>query len=218
VSRGLAAWLLLGVGAGLAQDSSLLRRGDSADGQPPSLDDSSFIYKELEPPKVLKLRDIVTVVVNINTRVLSEGEVDNRKQASLDAVLADWISFDNGDLVPDPQRRGSPRIGGKWNSRYRAEGDLETRDLLTFTIAATVVDILPNGNLVIEARRTVQNNDEVWEQSLTGVIRREDVSLDNKVESEDVAEMRIHKREGGQVRDAYRRGWFVKFFDKLQPI
>ena len=81
-----------------------------------------------------------------------------------------------------------------------------------------MVDIRPNGNLVIEARRTIQNNDETWEQCLTGTVRREDVTPDNKVLSEDIAELRIHKRESGQVRDAYRRGWLVRFFEKWQPI
>jgi len=185
---------------------------------PLTLEGSSFLYHEPKPPQVLKLHDIVTVVVNINTRVLSAGEVDNRKRASLDAVLADWLAFDKGNLVPDPQRQGDPRISGEWKSRYRAQGDLDTHDSLTLTIAAAVVDIRPNGNLVIEARRSIKNNDEMWEQSLTGTIRRVDVTPDNRVDSEDVAELRIRKREAGQVRDAYRRGWLVRFFDKLQPI
>jgi flagellar L-ring protein precursor FlgH len=215
----IAAMAAFGVCEATAQDSSLLRRELPTGGQPPlTLETSSYLYQEPEPPKVLKLHDIVTIVVNINSRVFSEGEVQNRKRAQLDAVLGDWIKFADGDLIPDPQSRGDPRISGKWNTQYRAEADLETRDSLSFTIAAKVVDIRPNGNLVVEARQTVQNNDELWEQSLTGVIRREDVTPDNKVESEDVAELRIMKRESGQVRDAYRRGWFLKFFEKLSPI
>ncbi|OHB76769.1 MAG: hypothetical protein A2W31_12480 [Planctomycetes bacterium RBG_16_64_10] len=192
--------------------------GPAANQAPLTLKNGSFIYQEPMPSTELKLNDIVTVMVSINTRVASEGEVDNRKEARLAAELADWIKFDGGDLVPDPQSRGSPAIAGQWKTKYRADAELATRDSLTFSIAATVVDIRPNGNLVIEARRTIQNNDEIWEQCLTGTIRREDVTPDNKVQSEDVAELRIHKRESGQVRDAYRRGWLVKFFERWQPI
>lgn len=176
------------------------------------------MFQQPQPPKTLRLNDIVTIVVNVNSRVLSEGEMDARKRAQLDAVLSDWIKFSGGDLIPDAQRRGDPRVSGQYNSRFRAEGDLESRDSMTFTIAAKVVDIRPNGNLVIEARRTIENNSEMWQQSLTGTIRREDVSPDNKVLSEDVAELRIRKRETGQVRDAYRRGWLTRFFDMFQPI
>lgn len=202
-----------------AQDSSLLNQPPPRHGAAPlRLEDSSFLYQQPQPPKTLRLNDIVTIVVNVNSRVLSEGEMDARKRAQLDAVLSDWIKFSGGDLIPDAQRRGDPRVSGQYNSRFRAEGDLESRDSMTFTIAAKVVDIRPNGNLVIEARRTIENNAEMWQQSLTGTIRREDVSPDNKVLSEDVAELRIRKRESGQVRDAYRRGWLTRFFDMFQPI
>jgi flagellar L-ring protein precursor FlgH len=201
------------------QDASLLRRHDGRQPQAPlTLRTGSFLYQEPIPPKVLAKHDIVTVVVNVMSRMASEGEVDNRKETRLDAVLADWIGFDNGDLVPDPQRRGSPTIAGQWKSKYRADAGVESRSSLTFTIAAEIADIRPNGNLVIEARRTIQNNAEVWEQCLRGVIRREDVTPDNKVLSEDIADLRIFKRESGQVRDGYRRGWLVRFFERWQPI
>ena len=52
---------------------------------------------------------------------------------------------------------------------------MELRDALTFRIAAAVVDIRPNGNLVIEARREIRINEEVWMQSLTGVIDRKSI-------------------------------------------
>lgn len=223
VQNGLVAKMALGLltcaTSLVAQDSSLLNRPPQTQSTPPlSLQDSSFMFQQPQPPKTLRLNDIVTIVVNVNSRVLSEGEMDARKRAQLDAVLSDWIKFSGGDLIPDAQRRGDPRVSGQYNSRFRAEGDLESRDSMTFTIAAKVVDIRPNGNLVIEARRTIENNSEMWQQSLTGTIRREDVSPDNKVLSEDVAELRIRKRETGQVRDAYRRGWLTRFFDMFQPI
>ena len=66
---------------------------------------------------------------------------------------------------------------------------------MTFRIAAEVVDIRPNGNLVIEARREIRNNEEVWMQSLTGVVRRQSIGPDRTVRSDEVAELRIDKRE-----------------------
>jgi flagellar L-ring protein precursor FlgH len=89
---------------------------------------------------------------------------------------------------------------------------------MKFRISCRVVDIRPNGNLVIEGRRTVHNNSEVWEQSLTGEVRPKDVLPNNTVLSENVAELRIDKREAGHVRDGYRRGWLLKWLDKWQPF
>jgi len=179
----------------------------------------SLLYRQLEPVKVLQINDLVTVVVDIRSRAISEGEVENRKRASLEATLLDWIKLDGLRAVfPDPQTRGDPKVNGQLNSQFRSEAELETRNALTFTIAAKVVDVRPNGNLVIEARQTFHNNEEVWERSLNGIIRREDVDPDNRVNSEDIAELRVFKRELGHVRDGYRRGWLQRFYEKFQPF
>ena len=69
-----------------------------------------------------------------------------------------------------------------------------------------MVDIRPNGNLVLEAHSYQQDNDEVIESSLTGLVRREDVLPNNTVFSQKIAELSVHKRETGHIRDAYRRG------------
>ena len=203
---------------GWAQDSSLLHRSPRPIQQSPlTIEDCSLMYRRPTPPKVLKLHDLVTVVVSLNSRMLSEGDAESRKTASINAVLADWIGIDGLALRPDPQSAGDPRVNGSLNSLFRAESDIETRNTLTFTIQSEVVDIRPNGNLVIEARQEVTDNDEVWEKSLTGIIRREDVNPDNTVESDRVADLQVFKRERGNVRDGYRRGWLLKFYNRFNP-
>jgi flagellar L-ring protein precursor FlgH len=89
---------------------------------------------------------------------------------------------------------------------------------MRFRIACRVVDIRPNGNVLIEGRRSILNNDDTWEMSLIGVIRPEDVLPNNTVLSENVADLRIVKRETGHVRDGYRRGWFTRCLDMFQPF
>jgi flagellar L-ring protein precursor FlgH len=150
--------------------------------------------------------------------MISEGDAEARKTASLNAVLADWLKFDGKDLIPAEQRSGDPRINGSLQSQYRTESEMELRDALTFRIAAAVVDIRPNGNLVLEARREIRINEEVWMQSLTGVVRRQSIGPDRTVRSDEVAELRIEKRERGFINDAYTRGWFTRWYDKWKPF
>lgn len=204
--------------AALAQDSSLMRRSQDGQRRPLTLQNESMLFQRIEPPKTLQLNDIVTVVVNINSRMFSSGNVQNRKQINLDIILRDWVGLDGLAFRPDPQSLGDPRFRGAVNSQFRTEADLKTRNGLTFTIAAKVIDVLPNGTMVIEARQQFNINEEQWERWLTGVIRREDVSPDNKIESEDIAELNVHNREIGMVRDGYRRGWLQRFYDRFQPF
>lgn len=203
----------------MAQDGSLFQQ--QVQGQRLTLENSSFLYRKLPPearPRELEVNDIITVVVNFNSRFLSEGDAESRKTASLSAVLADWLRLSSGDLKPAPQSEGDPTINATLNSQYRAESDVELRDSLSFRIAAMIVDIRPNGNLVIEGHQTIHNNEERWRISLTGVVRREAIQADRTVSSDSIYDFNVDKEEMGQVRDGYARGWFTRFYDRYKPF
>jgi flagellar L-ring protein FlgH len=117
-----------------------------------------------------------------------------------------------------PQTSGDPRARGSLDSQVRTTADLENSARMRFSITATVVDIRPNGNVVLEAHSTMRDNNEVWEASLSGIVRREDITPLNTVVSEKIAELSIQKRETGQIYDAYRRGWLLKFYDAVKPF
>jgi flagellar L-ring protein precursor FlgH len=136
----------------------------------------------------------------------------------LNAVLADWLAFDGKDLIPATQNNGDLAVTGSLNSQFRAESEMELRDQLTFRIGAEVVDIRPNGNLVLQARREIVINEEVWQQSLTGVVRRQSIGPDRTVRSDEIHELRIEKREKGFVNDSYSRGWLTRWYDKWKPF
>jgi flagellar L-ring protein precursor FlgH len=201
-----------------AQSGSLFRKDVPTTNRPLTLADTSFTYRAAEPPRTLKLNDIVTVIVLEKSQVTSEADLERRKTASLAAELKDWVELDGLSLKKAPQASGDPKVSGTLNGQVRAEADLETKDLMKFSIAARVVDIRPNGHLVLEAHQKFTINEEQWERSLSGIVRPDDVKPDNTVLSEDVAELMIDKRERGIVRDGYRRGWLFKWLDKYRAF
>ena len=183
-----------------------------------TLTNSSYIFQPAPQPKELQKHDIITVLVDEKSQVISEDEFERKKIASIKAVLTDWVSLSKLFLKPAAQSDGDPTVAGSTNSRYKAESDLERRDGMKFFIAAEIVDIRRNGTLVLEAHRTIRNNDEVWEFSLTGIIRKEDVKPKNTVLSQNIVELHIYKRERGHVRDATKRHWGTKLLDMFKPF
>ena len=224
--RRTLAWLpvlMLSSSVCLAQDSSLLGNNDTSQGsaQPLTMSETSFLYNPLPPSaqqRELKVRDKIIVLVDYRTTMLSEGEAESRKTASHNSVLSDWLKFDGGDLFPAPQLRGDPRISGSLNSQFRAESEIESRDSLTFRIAAEIVGTRPNGDLVIEAHQKISVNEEVWIQSLSGVVARKFILPDNTVRSDSIAHLHIKKHEQGQVRDGYTRGWLNRAYSRVRPF
>src|SRR5215212_2808897 len=186
-----------------------------------TLENSSFMYRRLPPEaeqRELQLNDIITVLVDYKSALQSGGDANSKKTASFNAVLSDWLKFDGKNILAAPQNNGDPTVSGALTSQFKTQADVKQKDALTFKIATSVVDIRPNGNLVIEGRSEVQSDDEVWEQSLTGVLRRQSIGPDRTVRSDDIAERRIRIRKKGFVHDGTNRGWLVKWYDQVKPF
>lgn len=181
-----------------------------------SLAEVSWMHNTGTPPRQFRLNDIVTIRVDEIAQASAEGAAENRKNSLYDAVLKDWISLSGGFLKPSPQSDGDPRVNGQLNSLYRSDASIESRESLTFNIAARVVDIRPNGHLVVEAHKTIWVNDNAFETSLTGICRADDIGPDNVLLSRDLLNPQIRKTERGSLRDGYRRGWFQRWFEEFQ--
>jgi flagellar L-ring protein FlgH len=207
--------VVLGSSIAYGQNSSLFYQDVPSD-DPMSLrvSNCSWVYQKTEPPPHLKLHDLITIIVQEKNALDSQGNVDRRKTGVFNAQLKNWILLKNLSLKADPTTN-LPQANGTLDQEYQANMELQTKATLSFTVAATVVDIRPNGNLVIEAHRHVQDNEDIWDQSLSGLIRPQDVLPNNTVLSQNIAELMIDKREVGHVRDAYRRGWLTRLYDRF---
>lgn len=188
------------------------------DRPPVMLDSASWTFQPAPPLRVFQKQDVVTIRVDEIARVMAEGNIDNRKRTFYDAIVTDWINISKFRVKPDPQEDGDPAVGFQSQSNYRADSSVESREAMTFNIAATVVDIRPNGNLVLEARKAIRINDNLWETSLTGMCRAQDIGPDNIVLSKDVIDLEIRKDDRGHMRDGYSRGWLQRWLDRYGPF
>ncbi len=206
----------------VAQNSSLFKMTQPVAGGPGlTLENSSLIYNTLPAPvgREIRVHDLVTIRVDQKADLTSEGNIQRRKNALYDAKLADWILLKGlKAFKPSAQPDGDPRANGQLNQLYRVQSELETTESLVFDITAEVTDIMPNGNLVLEAHDVVRINNETWERSLTGTCRRQDIDPGNVLLSKHIVHLDIFKRERGHVRDSYRRGWFIRWFDRFSPF
>jgi len=211
------------------QDSSLYAREAVRPIQPQAgpamidpqlkLADASWIYTPTPPPREIQKHDIVSVRIDIMSRMQSDGELRRRKNGLYDARLSDWLIFDGLRWVkPSPQSDGDPRVRGELRSQYRSLGELETSESLAVNVAAEVVDIRPNGNLVLEGRAATRINDETWTIAIAGICRPESIGPNNVVLSRDIINLDVRKVETGSVAAGYQRGWFQKLFDVFQPF
>lgn len=184
----------------------------------PQLAAASWTYAVPSPPRVIRVHDVISIRIDEVARATAEGRATQRKNALYDAVLKDWLEFDGLGVRKTKQANGDPEVNGQLNQQYRATSDLQTRETLAFNIAGEIADIRPNGNIVLEGHKSITINDNRWEISISGMCQAKDISPDNVILSKDIIDLKIDKREAGQARDGYRRGWFTEWFSRLQPF
>ncbi|RME37656.1 MAG: hypothetical protein D6788_09005 [Planctomycetota bacterium] len=178
----------------------------------------SWITTRPKPPRRFRPGDLITIIVRENRQFESEAELRTRKRVDLTSELEAFIKLINGGVGSSQFLRGKPNIDYKLNSRIQNTGNKDREDRLTLRITGRIIDVKPNGLLVIEARGLVQHDEEVSVMTLTGTCRKEDVTADNTILSTQLADKEVKIVNKGAMRDIARRGWLLKLVDWVSPF
>lgn len=195
---------------------SVVQRHDEYDPAVPRMRDYSWTYIDSLAPRQVKVHDLVTVMVNENSEVIQNSRYDRQRNATLKMDLKSFIRLGE-DWRLRPAAQDNPKIDTQLRSQLNSFGNASSKEGMRYRIAATVVEVLPNGTLVLEARKKIQTNTELWEYKLTGRVRSQDVTANNTVLSENIAELTIAKIEHGKVYDSTKRGWVMRLYDAFLP-
>jgi flagellar L-ring protein precursor FlgH len=183
-----------------------------------SVENASWITVHKPKPKDIQVHDLVTIMVHEVSKHSTKADTKAEREYSLDAKLADWIRLTGGALRPDKQNRGDPTVSFSFEREFDGKGDIKRQDTVTARIQAEVIDVLPNGNLVLEATHTVVTDDESMTITLNGICRGKDIGVDNTILSNQLARLDLHKHHKGIARDATKRGLISGLIDWLAPF
>ncbi len=163
------------------------------------------------------MHDLVTIIIRESKTAKTDSKLESKKDWKLDSSLDEWIRFsDAHGLVPAEFPAGTPAVLFKYNNDYQGDGKYNRKDELTTRVTARVIDVKPNGNLVLEATKQITMDDDGYTITLTGECRVDDVTADNTVLSTQVADPVIDVQHTGAVRDATRRGWIQRALDLIR--
>lgn len=182
-----------------------------------------------------RVGDIVTIVVQ-ETATLSNSlrlKTDKDSKSGAEGVASNLLNQFLGNLpsklfgkqiqenipknvnVTIPTAPSLPVSG---SNEYTGGGEIKNSQTIATRCAVQVIDVLPNGNLVIEGVRQIAFSKERQFASIRGVIRPYDVQPDNSVLSTNIADARIDVIAEGVLTDAQKKGWLLRLNDKVNPF
>lgn len=180
---------------------------------------ASFFAVPPPKPKVYVKHDLVTVIIREQSEFKSEGTTDLEKKADVSAAINEFLKLNLGNLSLDPIVGATkPKIDIKGDRSFKGDGSVDRKDSMTARVQAEVIDVKPNGNLVLAARKRIQTDDEVQTFLIYGVCRASDITPDNTVLSTQLYDFDLVKTHEGSIRDSTRRGWFSKLLDAANPF
>ncbi len=179
----------------------------------------SLIAVRVPEPRRFAMHDLVTIIVRENTSADASSTLDTGKDSQFNGEISNWPGIRVFDLLADQVLaqgpNDKPKLGVKFKNEFKGEGDYSRRDSFTTRVTARIIDIKPNGTLVLEARKFIQSDKESMELVLTGVCRREDVHVDNTVQSTQLYDLRLVKNHQGELFRATDKGVLTKMFEFL---
>jgi flagellar L-ring protein precursor FlgH len=214
-------YLMENNGGSLLQASEPQKPQDASAADPNRKDESfNFYAMEAPVPRVLKKHDLVNIVVNEESKSQTTGNSTQQRQVDFDAKVDAFVNFNLAKMSihPNGASNNPPEIQLNGSRDFKGQGEYDRDDTMTTRLEAEVLDVKPNGTLVIEAKRTMKIDEEEISVTLTGECRVADIDATNSVLSTDLHDMNLKKSTKGEVHDTSQRGLLHRILDILNPF
>ncbi len=180
--------------------------------------EQASLYEDL---RARRLNDLVTIDVLENISGSGAANTNTSKNSSLNASVDNFFGAPlNGNLnnLYGGGHTFSPSVAGQMQDSFKGSGATDRTGTLVGTITAKVVRVMPNGNLLLEARKEITINNEKQILVFQGMARPFDIAPDNTIASTRITDAKVFFVGDGVVQEKQGPGWLMRFLDKVWPF
>ncbi|MCW2274966.1 flagellar basal body L-ring protein FlgH [Rhodoblastus acidophilus] len=159
-----------------------------------------------------KIGDVITVSIYINDKA-TFGNTSGRSQTAQETGGFDW-TFGLDSATHKVNAAGDINASSSSNG----QGSIDRSEKIQLAVAAVVTRVLPNGNLVISGTQEVRVNFEMRQLEIAGIVRPRDISANNLISYDKIAEARISYGGKGRIMDVQQPSWGQQIFDAAKPF
>jgi flagellar L-ring protein FlgH len=196
----------------------------ASESPPPARSESASLWATssdslLSMRRAKDIGDLLTVLVEMNDQASLQSSLsrkrDSEEKMNVDSFLGlpDWA----GGVLPNGTSL-SPAYDFNRNSDLNGSGAVNRAEKVTFTLAARVVGVEPNGNLIIRGYQQTQVSNEVRYLTVSGVIRAQDITRTNTVSYEKIADAQLAYVSSGEATANTELKAIPKLLDRYNPF
>lgn len=176
--------------------------------------DAQYLYAD---SRARRVGDIVMVNVVESASATNEAETKADRDSSSEYGVTALFGRNKMPLVGGAVG-SDPLFGTATNKKFDGKASTTRANKVTATVAARVINVMPDGLLQIEGARETKVNNETQYLVVSGLIRSRDVASDNSIMSTQMADAQIAYYGKGVVSDKQKPGWFTRLMDHVWPF
>lgn len=162
--------------------------------------------------------DVLTVIVDMQDVAKFDSNPKLERDASYDMAVPNFFGYETKLKKIFPKAvNTNPLVSTTSKPSVNSKATYDRKDTVSTKIAATIIQVLPNGNMVIQGRQEVRVQNEVRELEIHGIIRREDITSGNTIHSSKIAEARFSYGGRGDVTEITSQPWGYQMVEKILP-
>lgn len=169
-----------------------------------------------------KVGDIITIRIVEDPEAELKANTKTSRTSSLDASKLKILGYMKALAEKNHRLAQTPGTDdlmlGSLGLKFDGQGSSDRDGHVQAYITAMVVDVLPNGNLVISGSRQIRVNNETQFITVSGIIRPEDIGPTNEISSTYIANAKIIYSGTGPISDKQKPGWLGRMIDHVWPF
>jgi flagellar L-ring protein precursor FlgH len=169
-----------------------------------------FLFKDV---KARRVNDIITIQIVENATAQNSSNTATQKKGDASIGFPNMFGLENTSAL-----NLAKLLGAASNLSFSGSGSTSRSGALQAWLTARVIEVLPNGDLVIEGAKDVTINKERQSLTVRGVVRTRDVTPGNIVLSTVVSHMEVKFDGKGIVTNANKPGFLYNVFSKIMPF
>ena len=162
-------------------------------------------------PRATRAGDVLTILISINDK----ATLDNTSDRSTSSTIGNGFDF---NLGVNGTTKGSVQVDSTSKSAATGQGTVDRSEKIQLSVAAVVSGVMPNGNLVVSGSQEVRVNYELRLLQIAGIVRPRDISKDNTISYEKIAEARISYGGRGRISEVQQPAWGQQLYDAAKPF